>query len=255
MILLTTDFGNGSPYIGQMKAAIHSINPTISVVDLYHDIQPQNIRQASWFLSKFVQPNADSIHICVVDPGVGTDREIICCKSNAGFFIGPDNGVFTAFLNDPTAETIVLDQPSFWNETVSSTFHGRDIMAPAAAHLFELENWSELGTPISSAFAIIDYHPKKTHSSIEGEVIWIDRFGNAISNICESDLATIPESKDCTFACGAAATDQLAKTYGDHSNDAMTLIGSGGWLEFATPGGNFSDEFDVRIGDRVTVCW
>ena len=255
MILLTTDFGDGSPYIGQMKAAIHAVNPTITVFDLYHDIQPQNIRQASWFLSKFVQPNADSIHVCVVDPGVGTDRNIICCKSNAGFFIGPDNGVFTAFLNDPTAETIVLDRTRFWNENVSHTFHGRDIMAPAAAHLSKLENWHELGTPVSGELAMVDFLPKKSDTSIEGEVIWIDRFGNAISNICESDLATIPNSKPRTFACGAAATDQLTKTYGDHSNNAMTLIGSGGWLEFALPGGNFSDEFDVRIGDRFTVCW
>lgn len=256
VIVLTTDFGTGSPYIGQIKATISSINASACVVDLYHDIQPQNIRQAAWFLSSFVQSFQDVIHVCVVDPGVGTQRRIVLSKTPVGYLIGPDNGVFAGFHNLPGIETVVLDRPEYWNANVSNTFHGRDIMAPVAAKLSLGEPWQNFGSPVQDSLVTTNFHPERSKSRIAGEIMLIDHYGNAISNITDKELSEIPTGCQPSFRCCGKDIGKLSHTYGDvEPGTVVALRGSGGWLEFAVVQGSFAEQVKARIGDRVTVTW
>ena len=201
VILLTTDFGTGSPYVGQMKAAIFSVNPSVSVVDLFHDLQPQNVKQTAWFLSRFAFPDPNAINVCVVDPGVGTDRKILLCKCSAGQFIGPDNGILSPFICDAASDVIALDNTEYWLSSISTTFHGRDIMAPTAAHLSLGVNWNQMGSPLSIDPVTVEFLPNRTDGCVHGEIMMIDCYGNAISNISGADLDSIPYNESTTFKC------------------------------------------------------
>jgi S-adenosylmethionine hydrolase len=190
IITLTTDFGQADGYVGTMKGVILGICPQATLVDLTHEIPPQNVRQAAHILkaaAPYYPPG--TIHVVVVDPGVGSARRPIAIQTPNAFFVGPDNGVFTPVLLQETLyrkppAIVHLDQPRYWLSSVSRTFHGRDIFAPVAAHLANGVPLGALGTQITDAVVLNVPRPaRRPDGSITGEVAYVDRFGNLITNI------------------------------------------------------------------------
>nr|MDO8119241.1 SAM-dependent chlorinase/fluorinase [Candidatus Sigynarchaeota archaeon] len=199
---LLTDFGTKAGYVASMKGAILSIYDGCSIIDLSHDISPQNILEAAYFLDNCASyfPN-NFIFLVVVDPGVGTSRRMICIKTKKKkqYFIAPDNGVLQLVINAEDAETIVaLENPAYWNRAPSRTFHGRDIMGPVAAHVAKGTDITRLGPALApDAIARIELPPPaKTmeDGTIIGSVIYADRFGNIITNIEEDNFNPVPTS-------------------------------------------------------------
>lgn len=258
IITLTTDFGTGSPYVAQMKGVILSINPDAEIVDITHDIAAQDVRQGALVLEEvtFRFPK-DTIHVCVVDPGVGTERKIVYAHIAGQRYIAPDNGLLSKLANAKTpAQVISLTNRDYWLPTVSSTFHGRDIMAPTAAYLSLGTPPDQLGEPMER-LAMLEW-PKVVVESrrIVGSVISIDSFGNLISNIDAELLAAVDDFQSATVSCGENTTDGIVQTYGERAPGAqVALIGSSGKLEFAVVGGNAAQTLGAAVGDAITVAW
>ena len=182
IITLLTDFGLKDPYVGIMKGVILSINPEATIVDITHDITPQNVEEAAFLIEeyhRYFPPG--TIHLAVIDPTVGSKRRPIIVSKDNNVFIGPDNGLFTLILND--AEVYLLENPDFMLKEVSSTFHGRDIFAPAAAHASTGFHPSAFGRMISDPLRLNNMFPTIEGNSLNGRIVRFDSFGNAITNI------------------------------------------------------------------------
>lgn len=268
VITLTTDFGLNDAYVSAMKGVILGINPEAKLVDICHTIKPQNILQAAFVLSTAYEYFPEgTIHLVVVDPGVGTDRKAIILKTPQAYFIAPDNGVLSYVirdLNNKSAvnnvlqkqvefssglEAVVITRSEFWRSPVSSTFHGRDIFAPVTAHLSLGLPFSEFGEKITSLTVLPYPRPyKKPDGSLVGHIIHIDNFGNLITDIKSSDLSELIVAINIAnrFING------LSKTYSE-GNSLIALIGSSGYLEISIYGDNASDYLHAHIGDEVTV--
>ncbi|MGE0537411.1 MAG: S-adenosyl-l-methionine hydroxide adenosyltransferase family protein [Pirellulales bacterium] len=257
VITLTTDFGTGSPYVAQMKGVILSIEPAAVLVDVTHAIAPQNVRQAALVLDDVCDRfPAGTIHVAVIDPGVGTARRIVCCRAGQGLFVGPDNGLFSRVARRvPPASSFALEDERFWLPTVSATFHGRDIMAPVAARLSQGLDPRQLGPPVERLVDLDWPEPVVEGECIRGELIAIDSFGNAVSNISREHLSRLSKGKQVHVICGEPAiAAPLVYTYGERPvGTRVALIGSGGLLEVAIVVGNAAAELHLAVGDRVEV--
>jgi S-adenosylmethionine hydrolase len=192
MITLTTDFGTSDGYVAAMKGVMLSIHPDARFVDVTHEVSPQDVMEAA-FVLKSAMPYypAGTVHLVVVDPGVGTDRRAVALRHGEHWFVGPDNGVFPLLLDDETPDAIVeLDDPSAWQtDDPSTTFHGRDIFAPAAAHLDRGASLEEVGTPVESLQPLRWALPISDEHTVQGWVVHVDRFGNCITNIRRETIA------------------------------------------------------------------
>ena len=204
-ITLTTDFGLSDSYVGQIKGVIIGISPQARIVDISHGVLPQQIRQAT-FLTQAAWPcfSSRTIHVAVVDPGVGSDRRAMVLRTPQAVFVGPDNGVLSAALPDdlrpdephqvPLPDDVnafEISNPRYMREPVSKTFHGRDVFAPAAAHLALGIGAEELGAPLQAVMALPPIQAAQhADGTFEAKVVHIDRFGNVISDIRSQDLAT-----------------------------------------------------------------
>lgn len=234
IITLTTDFGTGSAYIAQMKAVLLSRAAGAEIVDVTHAISPQNITQAAITLEDTLPwfP-AGAVHIGVVDPGVGTDRAILAGRCGEGFFVGPDNGLFSRC---PISEVVRLDRPEHWLAEISRTFHGRDIMSPVAAAIAAGVPLRELGTPTERWTMLPLPQPSVTADQITGEIIFVDSFGNLVSNLTAADLRMHRR---------VAMDDQPVKrvnSYGDAKRgELVALVGSSGRVEIAIAEGNAAE--------------
>ncbi|MDZ4819842.1 MAG: SAM-dependent chlorinase/fluorinase [Planctomycetota bacterium] len=266
-ITLLTDFGTDSFYVAAMKGAILSINPQTAIVDLTHSVTPQNVTQAAylldWTTSTFP---AGTIHIAVVDPGVGTGRDILLVEADGQYYLAPDNGLLSLIIARSDSVTIrKLDQPQYWREDISSTFHGRDIFAPTAAHLSLGVPPEQLATTLIPPDSIIKLPLpaiKRTPNSITGQVIFIDSFGNAITNIRRDDLPTeIDLTKlTVTWQNEKQSGDQthsitgLVRTYHDaNPGTPVALFGSSGHLEIAVVDGSGGSNLGIATGCVVYV--
>jgi S-adenosylmethionine hydrolase len=252
VITLLSDFGLQDEYVGAMKGVILQICPGARLVDLSHLIAPQEVRSAAFVLyaSQRYFPPA-TIHLAVVDPGVGTDRKAVVIKAGGCFFVGPDNGLFSLILKDKTDwEARVLENEQLRRNPVSSTFHGRDIFAPAAAHLgagVAFETFGSACGLISTPWS----EPAFGNDSIEGEVIHIDRFGNAVTNVGVAVLENRAPAH-CWTACTAGVSVGLAKTYAMvKPGEALGLAGSTGFIEIAVNRGNAASKLGLRPGVAV----
>jgi hypothetical protein len=193
ILTLTSDFGLSDVYVGVMKGAIAQINPHLTVIDLTHDISPQNIAAAEFCLLDAYRYFPDgTVHVAVVDPGVGSNRRAIAIEFRHGFLVGPDNGIFSGVLSQSRAIAAVeLTQTQYWRTPKpSNTFHGRDIFAPVGAHLASGVPLAELGRTIDLATLVQLDLPQLTHTStgILGGIQYIDRFGNLVTNIPGSNV-------------------------------------------------------------------
>ncbi len=250
VITLTTDFGLSDGYVGIMKGVILGIAADVQLVDLSHDIAPQDVRQGSFVLSNAVPYfPAGTVHLAVVDPGVGGDRRPLLVTTPQASFVGPDNGLFTFALAQPEAQAWVLDQPRYWLPAISRTFHGRDIFAPVAAHLARGVPPHELGSPIADAVRLEPLLPQRQgNRHIVGHVIHVDRFGNLITNVPGAWLA------DGDWACEIAGRriGHLSDTYAAvHSGALLALIGSSGMLEVAVRNGSAARLLGVGTGQAI----
>jgi hypothetical protein len=256
MITLTTDFGAGSPYVAQIKGVILSIQPQAVLVDITHAIAPQDIRQGALVLED-VSPRfpPGSIHVAVVDPGVGTDRRILAAEIGGRYYIAPDNGLLGRLFGvTPAARLVALNRSEYWLPAVSATFHGRDIMAPVAAHLSLGTSLEELGQPCDQITQLPWPRVAVEKHRVAGEILAIDSFGNLISNISQDVLAAVGIADSATIHCGGRTISSLAATYGRcPPGTLIALIGSSNRLEIAVVNGSAAVELRAEVGDPVTV--
>ncbi len=258
IITLTTDFGAGSRYAAAMKGVILSLHPSAVLVDLSHDIPPQDVRRAALLLddaADWFPPN--TIHVAVVDPGVGTDRALVYARIAGQHFLAPDNGLLGRLAARNPPETIRrLAEPSFWLERISATFHGRDILAPVAARIAEGLDPNRLGPPMERLAALDWPEPKVGNQRIDGVVVEIDSFGNLITNITAERFAGLPTDRRACVVCNIYETWGIHRAYAEQpSGTLIALVGSSGRLELALVGGNAARRLGIEVGAPVTLAW
>ena len=257
IVTLTTDFGLKDPYAAEMKAAILGIYPNATIVDVTHEIAKFSIRMGAFVLASAAPyfPKG-SVHVAVVDPGVGTSRRPIVIQTKQAFFVGPDNGVLVLAAQRQSIESIhKLANPRFMLTKVSNTFHGRDVFAPAAAHLLNGVKPTEFGPEISDAAEAEFAHVTRKNDSLLGEVLYVDGFGNIITNISENKL--VQNNMKGTVNV-KLARDKLklafCRAYGEmKSHELLALIGSHGFLEISINQGNAAQKFNAKTGDPIEV--
>ena len=252
IITLTTDFGTADGYVGVMKGVILGIAPDIRLVDLSHEIAAQDVCGAEFILSRAVPffPEG-TVHLAVVDPGVGSHRRPLLITTARASYVGPDNGLFTFALGDASAEVFELDRPEFWLPSVSSTFHGRDIFAPVAAHVARGVPRHDLGHPINDPVRlplVMPQHHDDGH--VTGHIIHVDRFGNLITDI---PGGWVRDNRWYTEIAGQRIS-QFGTTYESAAAGALlALVSSAGTVEIAVRGGNAAARLSVGVGEAVTL--
>lgn len=254
LVTLTTDFGPHSNYVAAMKGALYAVNPAAVVVDLTHTIPPQDVRAAGLFLSDVIPfYPAGTIHVIVVDPGVGTDRALLCIEWAGQIMLAPDNGCWTEAGLPGDRVVRRLTETRFWRSHLSATFHGRDILAPVAGHLSRGLDPSALGPRLNSEledYVSLDLpKPVQSDGFIRGEVLFVDTFGNLITNVsqrlCKSLRRALVESH---------SIDRFVRTYGEaEPGSLVALIGSSGRLEFAIVHESAAAYLGVGVGATVEV--
>ncbi len=271
IITLTTDFGLADIYVGAMKGVILGINGDAAIVDVTHDVPPQDVRAGAYALDAAWDAfPAGTVHLAVVDPGVGTDRLPIAACGRGATFVGPDNGTLSyvlgrAGLRSESAPFVParvalpdgwtayhLTERKYWREPVRSTFHGRDIFAPVAAHLSAGVAPSALGPPLTHLTAFAVPRAVETDGRIEGCIQHIDRYGNLVTNIGEALLSAA--GGGLTVEVGGREVVGLSPSF-QGEGPLVAVIGSGGWLEIAVPNGSAARELAAGIGDALRVRW
>ncbi len=258
VITLSTDFGTSSPYVAAMKGVILSLNPAALIVDITHAISHQDIRQGALVLeeaARWFPP--ETIHVAVIDPGVGTERKIVYARFGDQQFVAPDNGLLSRLALRASPSTIItVAEPEHWLPVVSATFHGRDIMAPVAARLSLGLDPARLG-PAQTSIERLDWtEARVTAKKIEGTVQSIDSFGNLITDIPADALASAPRGEEVTILCDDHETHGIFNTYGDQPEMTLiALVGSSGKLELAIVGESAAIMLGVTVGTPVTVSW
>lgn len=249
IITLTSDFGLLDPYVGIMKGVILGIAPDVRLVDLTHDIPPQDIAAAAYTL-QIAAPYfpVGTVHLVVVDPGVGSARRPLMVTTERAAYVGPDNGLFSFALQEPGARAWVLDRPEHWLPEPSRTFHGRDIFAPAAARLAAGVPAGHLGTPVSDPVIVAPPKPERRNAGIAGCVLHIDHFGNLITNVPGEWLA----GDEWTCEVAGVSIPGPSETYGAVERGALILlISSGGLAEVAVREGSAAERLRVERGAPV----
>ncbi len=252
LITLTTDFGEDGYYVGAMKGVILSICPEAQLVDITHQIKPYSPLEGSFALSQ-ASPSfpPGTVHLAVVDPGVGGLRKPIVVQTADHYLVGPDNGLFTPFL-DQAKRIYRIREDRVARSSTSHTFHGRDIFAPVAARLAMGETVDSLCDPIGQAVRLHMPHPRQERESVVGQVVSIDHFGNLITNIHRRDLEPLGSRVD--IRVGTYQIFGLARTYEDGMlGESLALLGSSGYLELAVVQGNAGGQLGVGKGERVRV--
>lgn len=255
LLTLTTDFGDSSPYVAVMKGIIYSINPSINIVDLTHHIPPQNIRHGSYFLSTALPYFPSStIHVAVVDPGVGSEREMLLAKLEAQYVLAPDNGLLSAlFDKHPPTQVWKLTETRFWRTPISSTFHGRDILAPVAANLSLQRKPERFGEEIKE-WVRLPGEPHRTDGMRAiGSIQFVDHFGNLISNIPARVLSNEPSK----FILAGRLVEGIrwVRTYADGAaGELIGLASSDGFVEIAVVGGNAAQRLNIDAGASVDLA-
>ena len=241
IITLTTDFGAGDHYVGVMKGVIAGINPSAVVIDITHGIEAYNIAEAAFKLhASYSYFPEGAIHVAVIDPGVGSARRAIAAEAAGYRFVGPDNGVFSMIFDKSGADQVVeIRNPEFMLSTVSATFHGRDIFAPAAAHLSKGIALEELGDVLTSYESLDIQEAHDGGDVMTGKAIYADRFGNLITNIPGAVVAD-----SCIIRAGDVTINSLSVSYTDgKEGELIALVGSSGFLEISVNKGSAFEFF------------
>jgi S-adenosylmethionine hydrolase len=240
VITLLTDFGTADYYVGAVKGAILSVNPAAVIVDITHEIPPQDVAAGAFtLLAAYKTFPAGTIHVAVVDPGVGSTRRPIIVSANEQFFVGPDNGLFTYIYDrESSHRTFHVTSDRFFRREVSTTFHGRDVFAPVAAALSKGIEVEEFGAEINDAVRL---------PSLETplRIIHIDRFGNCVTNITRADEGLVINGRTIS---------EFRQFYGDGDDESLFAIwGSAGFLEISVNGGSAAQALGVNVGTRIAI--
>jgi S-adenosylmethionine hydrolase len=274
IITLTTDFGYDDAYVAAVKGAILSINPEANIIDISHSIKPQNILQAAFILSTAYRyfPK-QTIHMAIVDPGVGSERRGIILKTSSAIFVVPDNGILSYIIDDLFSvesnslteqtrdlqeivfkkglEAAAITDPRFWRQPVSPTFHGRDIFAPVAAGLSLGISLYEFGEKINSLHILPIPKPLlDSDGNLVGRVLHVDRFGTLITNIKSNDLP----GKDVVIEVAGYCIQGISDYYAQNKG-VMAIVGSSGYLEVSLRDGSACDFLGMAVGDEVKVIF
>jgi hypothetical protein len=265
IITLTTDFGLDDAYVAAMKGVILEINPEATIVDICHSIEPQNIRQGAFVLSTaFCYFPQDTVHLVVVDPGVGGPRRPIILETDSAIFVAPDNGILSYVIQSSTSQRVSrrslmklppelqafeITNSKYWRHPVSSTFHGRDVFAPVAAHVSRGIPLDELGRFIASVNVFPLPRPQSDAvGNLTGHILHIDRFGNLITDITGGDL---PSGRYSIQVAGHQI-DSLSPSY-EQGRGLLALLGSSGHLEIASKGGSAARLLGSKPGDELRI--
>ena len=272
IVVFTTDFGLSDAYAGVMKGVALGINPNLRLIDLTHQILPQNVAQGSFLLgiNHLFFPD-DAIHVAVVDPGVGTDRRPVLLSTPCGTFVSPDNGLLSGVVDrylesvpestGPVAlpselSAVHLTNPDYWRHPVSHTFHGRDIFTPVAAHLSLGVAPRDMGEPIDHLYYLPLPQPVSQGYAITGQVIYQDVYGNLVTNIPADNL---PDVELVDVRIKGRSIVGLSRTFNDSrhvgEDGLIALAGSHGYLEVALPNGSAADSLAGSEGETVTVVY
>jgi len=246
VITLLTDFGTADYFVGAVKGAILSVNPQVVMADITHEIAPQDVAAAAFTLLATYQTfPAGTIHLVVVDPGVGSARRPIIVKANRQFFVGPDNGLFTyVYDREPAHRTFHVTAEKYFRPNPSSTFHGRDIFAPVAAALSQGVKPEAFGPRITDEVRLA--------ASLAPAIIHIDRFGNCITNITR-DL--LQDKRELKLRVNGKLIRKLHQFYNEAgaAKDVFAIWGSAGFLELSVKGGSAAKVLNAKRGDKVTL--
>jgi hypothetical protein len=258
IITFTSDFGRQDWFVGVVHGILHQVCPEAHLVDLSHEIPPGHITRAA-FVLEAAAPDfpPGTVHLAVVDPGVGTARRALAVAAGGQLFVGPDNGILEWALRDPAARAHVLTGARWFRQSVSRTFHARDVFAPVAAHLACGVAPERMGPAVTDAVRLPHASPEVRDGGIEGCVMFVDRFGNALTNVDATDLASAfpaaPESALEVLVLDHSILG-LARAYGEHAlGTVVAVVGSSGRLEIAQVGGDCATRLGIGEGDRVLV--
>ena len=257
VITLMTDFGTSDHYVGVMKGVVLNINPQAHIVDITHAIPPQDIHGAAFLIdSTYRYFPVGSIHVIVVDPGVGSERRAIVCRTETAYFVCPDNGILTHILRDEERiHTVAVENSAYFLPQVSNTFHGRDIFAPIAAHLSCGVSIDTLGSPVAQPVQLPIPKPQLTDKAIIGQVIWIDSFGNLVTDISHEILESLEGRDNVVICAGGAKIDHLNRSYTESVvGEVLAIIGSSNRLEISINQGNAAQVLGLKRGDTITIC-
>jgi S-adenosylmethionine hydrolase len=272
VITLTTDFGMADAYTASIKGVILSLNPKAFIIDICHTIEPQNVLQAAFILSTACTYFPEgTIHLAVVDPGVGSRRKAIILKTPAAFFVAPDNGILSYIIDEqgrtpgkparhmpaiaeprklpPALEAVAITNPEYWHHPVSSTFHGRDIFAPVAAHLSLGVSLHKFGERLNQVNVFNIPRPyKNAHGDLVGRVLHIDIFGNLITNIRNSDLP----AKKVSLAICKQHIHGISRFYAG-TKGLAAIMGSSGYLEISLRNDSAAAFLGAKVGYEVRL--
>jgi len=272
IITLTTDFGYDDAYVAALKGAILSINPEANIIDISHSIEPQNILQAAFILGiAYRYFPKQTIHVAIVDPGVGSERQGVIVKTPSALFVAPDNGILSYIIDDlflvesrsltehthglkeivfkTGLEAVAITDPRFWRHPVSPTFHGRDIFAPVAAGLSLGISLYEFGEKIRSLHVLSIPKPSfDPDGNLVGLVLYIDHFGTLITNIKNNELP----GKDVLVEVAGRRIQGISDYYAQNEG-VMAILGSGGYLEVSLRDGSACDFLGTVVGDEIKV--
>jgi S-adenosylmethionine hydrolase len=267
LITFVSDFGLDDWFVGVVHGVLLERCPQARIVDLTHAIPPGDIARAAFVLEAAAPDFAPgTVHLVVVDPGVGTDRRAIAVHGRGQWFVGPDNGVLEWALGDPAAEVHELTRTDLFRTPMSRTFHGRDVFAPVAAALAGGASGAELGPRIADPVRLAAVHPRTTMADgapgggatrLVGAIAYIDRFGNALTNLDEGAIAAaFPHAGAAQLEvhAGGRVISGLARSYGDAPvGTVVAVIGSSGRLEVAQVGGAADSRLGLGVGDEVWI--
>ena len=255
ILTILTDFGTQDGFIGVMKGVIWGICPDVQIADLSHEITPQNVLHGAVTLSR-VAPffPAGTVHVAVVDPGVGTARRAIAAQLGTQLYVAPDNGLLTPLIQDAEARHlpltfVALDNPDYWLKSITGTFHGRDLFAPVGGHLAAGVPLEELGTLIDNPVRLEMPTPEKTATGWKAHITLIDHFGNI-----RTDLRADKVNANATIRIADVEIKGMVKSYGHKDVGTLVALGdSGGYLEIAVVNGNAAKRLSAQVGDIVEV--
>jgi S-adenosylmethionine hydrolase len=259
VLSITTDFGNTNGFVGVMKGVIYGIAPNVKIVDISQLISPQNVLEgayAMWRAVPFFPPG--SVHVGVVDPGVGTARRPIGAHLGDQYFIAPDNGLLTPLILDAerdgeVMEFVHLDNPKYWLPKVSNTFHGRDIFAPTGAHLAAGVPLRELGTTITNPILLDLPRPEKTENGWFAHVTIIDIFGNLTTDL---PAEALEGDHDVLIRIHDHEIDGIIESYGHREvGDLVAVLDSEYYIEVSIVNGNAAQTLNANVGDLVEVIY
>ena len=256
-LTITTDFGTKDGFVGTMKGVIWKICPDVQIADITQEVAPQNVQEgaiALWRAYSFFP--AGTIHVAVVDPGVGTQRRAIAARLVEHYFVAPDNGLLTPIIEDAeqkglSINFVHLTNPAYWLQSISHTFHGRDIFAPVGAYLAKGIKLSELGPEIKDVVRLPLPKPEKTATGWKANIAVVDIFGNLATNLAAS---AVSGNSQLTFRVKGAEVKGLVASYGQRQpGDLVALVDSEGFIEIAVVNGNAAKKLGAQVGDAVEV--